>query len=63
MLEYLVFAMLRTLIFPVKYAILLGPAKNTRPVKAGSHNLHYHISYICNMGRRDLPDMYTQARG
>ena len=30
------------------------------------HYLHSYITalcYICNMGRRDLPDMYARARG
>ena len=39
----LVFTILRALILPVKYTTQLGPAKKTTPMKAVSHNLHYHI--------------------
>ena len=30
-----------------------GPAKKARPVKAGSHNLHYHINNLNIAGRWD----------
>ena len=32
------------ILFPVHYPTKLGPAKKAKPVKAGSHNLHYHIA-------------------